>query len=113
MDWEKCALCQTVKASEKLVFPNKKTWDVAGDGYVTMANNLTKFSELGKPFSYADRLISYLSNYRTTIPDASESTELIKCGCKTDCQTARCKCAKSELPCTQLCRCDAMCSRDG
>jgi hypothetical protein len=45
MDWKICALCQIVNPSEKLVFPNRKTCDVAGDGYVTLANNLSKFSD--------------------------------------------------------------------
>ena len=36
--------------------------------------------------------------------------ELVKCACKSNC-TGRCKCYKSNLPCTQLCACGGQCIR--
>ena len=42
----------------------------------------------------------------TTNPPAPDSImELISCGCKTGCQTDRCRCRKNELLCTEMCRC--------
>ena len=40
------------------------------------------------------------------IPDAC--LELVTCGCKTKCKTARCSCFKSGLKCTVACGCDAI-----
>ena len=37
--------------------------------------------------------------------------ELVKCACKSNC-TGRCKCYKSNLPCTQLCACGGQCARE-
>jgi hypothetical protein len=43
------------------------------------------------------------------LADASKACrELVKCACKSNC-TGRCKCYKSNLPCTQLCSCGAQC----
>jgi len=39
------------------------------------------------------------------IPDAC--LQLMTCGCKSKCQTARCTCFKKELKCTSACGCDA------
>ncbi|CAB4019967.1 Hypothetical predicted protein [Paramuricea clavata] len=39
-------------------------------------------------------------------PPAPESVvELVKCGCRSECSTARCSCHKNNLPCTPLCKC--------
>lgn len=49
----------------------------------------------------------------TTLPEASVSClQLIKCTCKPEkgC-SGRCKCAKSNLKCTSLCKCDGDCER--
>ncbi|XP_071963322.1 uncharacterized protein [Antedon mediterranea] len=41
-----------------------------------------------------------------TKPEAAKAcNELIKCGCKSDRGCVTCKCAKSNLPCTELCSC--------
>ena len=34
------------------------------------------------------------------------TTELVKCGCKKDCSTKRCRCKSADLPCTDLCQCE-------
>ena len=42
----------------------------------------------------------------TTNPPAPDSImELTSCGCKTGCQTDRCRCRKNELLYTEICRC--------
>ena len=39
-------------------------------------------------------------------PPAPESVvELVKCGCRSECSTARCSCHKNNLPYTPLCKC--------
>lgn len=39
-------------------------------------------------------------------PPAPEAVvELVKCGCRGECSTARCSCHKNNLPCTALCKC--------
>ena len=49
----------------------------------------------------------------TTLPEASKACqELLRCGCKKSC-VGRCKCAKANLKCTQLCFCAGQCTRDG
>ncbi len=35
---------------------------------------------------------------------------LTSCGCKTGCQTKRCKCRKTSLSCTALCKCNGVCN---
>ena len=48
----------------------------------------------------------------TSLSEASIGCqELIKCGCKKSC-TARCKCVKAGLQCTQLCYSSGQCDRD-
>ena len=45
----------------------------------------------------------------STLAEASKSCrELVKCACKSICR-GRCKCYKSNLPCTQLCACGGQC----
>ena len=41
-----------------------------------------------------------------------ELMELSVCGCKTSCNTMRCKCVKNQLMCTDLCKC-VSCKNDG
>lgn len=44
-----------------------------------------------------------------TLPEASKACfELVKCSCKTKC-SARCRCKKQSLPCTELCGCGGGC----
>ena len=46
----------------------------------------------------------------TTLAEAAKSCrELIKCKCKRSNCKGRCKCYKSNLPCTQLCACAGQC----
>lgn len=50
----------------------------------------------------------------TDLPEASKHcTELIHCRCNPEkgC-TRRCKCKASNLPCTELCKCQGACSQD-
>ena len=51
--------------------------------------------------------------YRTDLPEASAAIkELIKCGCSPSIGcSGRCKCIKSDLPCTELCKCNGDCER--
>lgn len=51
----------------------------------------------------------------TTLPPASKAChELIKCGCNPEkgCNKNRCKCIKSNLPCTSLCKCGGECDAE-
>ena len=49
----------------------------------------------------------------TTLPEVTQACcELLKCGCKKECRKGRCKCAKASLPCTALCHCGGLCSRN-
>ena len=44
-------------------------------------------------------------------PPAPEAViELVKCGCRGECSTARCSCNKNNLPCTPLCKCGDCCN---
>ena len=44
-----------------------------------------------------------------TIPEVALSCrDLIKCGCKTNCISARCKCCGADLPCCHLCSCKCL-----
>ena len=44
------------------------------------------------------------------LPEVSKACgELLKCGCKINCSSGRCKCVKAELSCTTLCGCNADC----
>lgn len=52
---------------------------------------------------------SLLEPYWTILPEASsDCLELVSCNCKTMC-IRNCKCARLNLECTSLCRCDAQC----
>ena len=43
---------------------------------------------------------------RTTKPPAPlDIMKLVSCGCKTGCNSGRCSCRKSDLPCTEVCQC--------
>jgi len=44
----------------------------------------------------------------TTIPDASESVELLRCACLSDCLSTICKYAQESLFYTQLCGCEGI-----
>ncbi|KAL8592266.1 hypothetical protein ACOMHN_036900 [Nucella lapillus] len=50
----------------------------------------------------AETLVSVLMSL-APIPESC--LELISCSCTTRCMTARCKCKRSRLPCTEACRC--------
>ena len=43
--------------------------------------------------------------WTTLEPLSASCRELIKCGCKTGCNTGRCKCNKNSLACSALCSC--------
>ena len=48
----------------------------------------------------------------STLPEASKAcNELVHCGCKKACR-GLCKCTKSNLPCTALCKCGGSCYQD-
>lgn len=40
------------------------------------------------------------------LPAPLATIELSVCGCKSDCSTNRCRCAKHDLPCTDMCKCN-------
>ena len=66
--------------------------------------------ELPDPNEYSwkwDETKEIFESLMTTNPRAPDDSimELISCGCKTGCQTDRCRCRKNELLCTEMCRC--------
>ena len=47
----------------------------------------------------------------TSLPEAARvCAELVHCGCKKGCSSARCKCLKAGLKCTELCACGRNCA---
>lgn len=47
----------------------------------------------------------------TILPEASFTCQELKCQCKKDCKTKRCKCKNAGIKCTALCLCKDTCSR--
>ena len=46
LDWDLCALCQQ-DTKEPLQCPAEDNRKAAGDGYITLSNNLTRFEKCG------------------------------------------------------------------
>ena len=42
----------------------------------------------------------------TQLPAPADALELLRCGCKTGCESIRCKCVRQGASCTELCLCE-------
>ena len=80
----------------------------------TLLATFGKFPHPSDGPSYIRRLwVEYWRHpHWTDLPQASKSLlEVVKCNCTEGC-SGNCKCKRSSLPCTELCKCKGTCSKN-